>query len=48
MAVDAELWGKTLKPLPASQKPKSKPLTPKGTVRREEYERKQFQQAFKK
>ena len=48
MGADGELWGKALKPLPAPLKPKSKPVTPKGTVRQEEYERRQFQKAFKK
>ena len=48
MALDTELWGKTLKPLPDAPKPKAAPHTPKGMVRSEDYERKQFQQAFKK
>ena len=48
MALNSDLWGKTLKPLPDPQKPTSKPVTPKGMVRQEEYERRQFQQAFKK
>jgi len=43
-----DLWGKPLKPLPKPEKPKLEERLPKGMVRREVYDRTQFQQAFKK